>query len=301
MTLPSEDVLRELVARYARVLATYGDAFEGAELVTPTSTHFPDHFARDRKSLATLVARVASYTPLGEDVPLDVVLVEDPTDDGHCNTGCSKPASARIDGVQRIASGYRIAVPVTEVGNSTRLVCALARGIASAVIVEAGDAVKASDVGVESEVVGVASGFGVVLLEGSHVYTKSCGGPAMHRGTALAPSELAMLLALFCAVSEHSPRAARKHLGATQVEAFDEAWTFVSGNGSLIGKLREAPELLEGGAFAFENKRGLFSRLFSSRAALLASDEAPVSKRTRDADDERRLAEARALVEEELG
>ncbi len=291
-------MIRNLVARYARVLAAHGEAFEGAELVTPTGEHFPDHFARDQKSLERLIARVASYTPLGEDVALTFVLVEDETDDGHCTSGCSKPAASRIDGVQREGDGYRVAIPVTELGNATRLVCALARGISSAVLAEAGEEVAAREIGFESEIVAVASGFGVVLLEGSHVYTKSCGGPAIHRGTSLATDELAALLAFFCARNEISPRVTRKHLGATQAEAFDEAWAFTQSNTAIVKKLREAPELLEGGAFDFETKRGgLLSRLFSSREA----EVAPVSKRVRDPEEERRLAEARALVEEELG
>lgn len=298
MALPSETVLRNLVARYARLLAAHGDAFEGAELVTPTGAHFPDHFARDQKSVERLLSRVASYTPLGEDVPLSFVLVEDETDDGHCNSGCSKPASSRIDGVQRDGDGYRIAVPVTELGHPTRLVCALVRGISCAVLAEAEEQVDAREIGLASGIVAVASGFGVVLLEGSHVYTKSCGGPAIHRGTALATEELAALLAFFCAVNEMPGRAAKKHLGATQGEAFDEAWAFVERNEALVRKLREAPELLEGGAFSFDEKRGgLLSRLFSSREEAVA----PVSKRVRDPEEERRLAEARALVEEELG
>lgn len=297
MALPSESVLRTLVARYARILAAHGEAFEGAELVTPTGEHFPDHFARDQKSLERLIARVASYTPLGEDVPLSFVLVEDETDDGHCTSGCSKP-SARVDGVQSDGDGYRVAIPVTELGNATRLVCAIARGLSSAVLAEAGEEVAPREVGLESEIVAVASGFGVVMLEGSHVYTKSCGGPAIHRGTALATEELASLLAFFCARNEISPRVARKHLGATQAEAFDEAWSFVEKNDAIVKKLREAPELLEGGAFTFETKRGgLLSRLFSSRE----NEVAPVSKKQRDPEEERRLAEARALVEEELG
>jgi hypothetical protein len=298
MALAASSVIRNLVARYARILAAHGDAFEGAELVTPTGEHFPDHFARDQKSLERLVARVASYTPLGEDVPLSFVLVEDETDDGHCTTGCSKPAS-RIDGVQRDGDGYRVAIPVTELGNATRLVCAVARGLSLAVLAEAGEEVAAREIGFESEIVAVASGFGVVLLEGSHVYTKSCGGPAIHRGTALATDELAALLAFFCARNAISPRVARKHLGATQAEAFDEAWAFAQCNDAVVKKLREAPELLEGGAFELETKRGgLLSRLFSSRDE---ANVAPVSKRTRDPEEERRLAEARALVEEELG
>jgi hypothetical protein len=296
MTLPSETVLRNLVARYARILAAHGEAFEGAELVTPTGAHFPDHFARDQKSLERLITRVASYTPLGEDVPLSFVLVEDETDDGHCTSGCSKPA-ARIDGVQRIEDGYRVAIPVTELGNATRLVCAIARGLSAAVLAEAGEEIAPREIGLESEIIAVASGFGVVMLEGSHVYTKSCGGPAIHRGTTLATEELATLLAFFCAHADLPARAARKHLGATQAEAFDEAWTFVQNNDAIVKKLREAPELLEGGAFTFETKRGLLSRLFSSRQ----EEVAPVSKKTRDPEEERRLAEARALVEEELG
>ncbi len=260
--LPDDDVCRDLVARYAHVLSTCGEAFEGAELVTPTAEHFPDHFARDGKSLARLLERVVSYTPLGEDVPVGIVLVEDPNDDGHCTSGCSK-AGQRIDGVQKHGDGYRIALPVTELGNPTRLVCALARGVSAAVLGETGDEVDAREVGVASEVIAVASGFGVVLLEGSHVYAKSCGGPSIHQGTALGPSELGVLVALFCAVNDVSPRVVRKHLGATQTEAFDAAAAFVAKNAEVVRKLREAPELLETGVFAFEERRGLLARLLT--------------------------------------
>ncbi len=296
MALPSEDVLRDLVARYAGLLASHGAAFDGAGLVTPTSEHFPDHFAKDAQSVARLLVRTVSYTPLGADVPLELAFIEDQTDDGHCTSGCSKPNSGgRIDGVQRVGHGYRVAVPVTELSHPTRLVCALVRGVSAAVLVEAGERVDASDVGLMSEIVAIASGFGVVLLEASHVYTKSCGGPSIHQGTFLGPGELGVLLGLFCALNEIPARAARKHLGATQSEVFDEAWAFVQANELLVKKLREAPELLEGGAFAFESKKAsLLSRWLSSPAPV-------VTKRTRDPEEERKLAEARALVEEELG
>lgn len=276
--LPPNEVCRDLVARYAHVLATCGEAFEGAELVTPTAEHFPDHFARDGKSLARLLERVVSYTPLGEDVPLGIVLVEDAGlvsgDDGHCTSGCRSgsspqagtPAGQRVDGVQKHGDGYRIALPVTELGNPTRLVCALARGVSAAVLGETGDDVLSKggrEVAAASEVIAVASGFGVVLLEGSHVYAKACGGPSIHQGTALSPSELAVLVAIFCAVNDVSPRVVRKHLGATQAEAFDEAAAFVAKNGEVVRKLREAPELLETGVFTFEERRGLLARLLT--------------------------------------
>ncbi|HEY1958855.1 MAG TPA: hypothetical protein VGH28_24755 [Polyangiaceae bacterium] len=280
------------MARYARVLAAHGEAFEGAELVTPTGKHFPDHFARDAKSLGRLLARVVSYTPLGEDVPLEIGLIEGEGDDGHCTSGCSKPG-ARVDGVARVGDGYRVPLPLTETGSATRLVCALARGVSAAVLAEAGEEVEPREVGAWSEVFAVASGFGVVMLEGSYVYTNSCGGPSIHRGTAHSTSELAVLLAFFCAVTETPAKDARKHLGATQADAFDEAWAFVRKNESLVEKLREAPELLEGGAFSFEEKRGLFSRLLSR------DERAP--KPSADRPEKAVDPELRALVEEELG
>jgi hypothetical protein len=301
MALPPEDVLHVLVSRYAHVLSAHGEAFEGAELVTPTAEHFPDHFARDVRSLERLVARVASYTPLGEDVPLRIMLLEDAGDDGHCASGCARPG-ARVDGVQRAGDGYRVPLPMTELADATRLVCALARGVSAAVLAEAEEEVDGREVGALSEIFAVASGFGVVLLEGSYVYAKSCGGPSVHRGTALSTGELALLLAMFCATTDIKPRTARKHLGATQAAAFDEACAFLRANDSIVEKLREAPELLEGGAFSFESKRGLLSRLFSSSAREEAQPTpTPTPSRPRDAEEERRLAEARALVEEELG
>lgn len=293
MPLPSEDMLVELVARYAHVRAAHGEAFEGAELVTPTSEHFPDHWARDRESLGRLLARVVSYTPLGEDVPLELALVEDAADDGHCTSGCARPGS-RVDGVQRVGAGYRVPLPMSETASPARLVCALARGVSAAVLAEAGDDVDGADVGAWSEVFAVAAGFGVVLLEGSHVYTRACGGPSVHRGTALGTGELAVLLALFCELTNARPRAARKHLGATQAEAFDEAGAFVRANAEVVDKLRDAPELLEGGAFSFGKKRGVLARMFSSEQAVPPTEAR--SQKPRDASDD----DLRALVEEEL-
>ena len=307
MALPSEESLRALVTSYARLLTEHGEAFEGAELVTPTAEHFPDRFERTGDGLVRLLERVASYSPLGEDVPLEIALVEDGggDDDGHCSSGCSRPG-ARVDGVQRSGAGYRVPFPVTELANPTRMVCALARGVGAAVLAEAEERIEPEDVGAMSEVAAALSGFGVVLLEGSHVYAKSCGGPSIHQGTALSPGELGVLLALFCEVAGHDPRTARKYLGATQLEAFDEAREWVATNAALVRKLREAPELLCGGAFEIATKKpGLFSRLFGGKPrddaeALAAAPPSP-ARRQRSPEEERRLAEARALVEEELG
>jgi hypothetical protein len=296
MALPSEDVMRDLVARYAGLLAACGEAFEGAELVTPTAEHFPDHWARDAKSVGRLLERVVSYTPLPEGVPLEVQFVEDGGDDGHCTSGCSKPG-ARLDGVARVGNGYRMPISVTETGHPTRLVCALSRAVSAAVLAEA--EVEVDEIGLMSDVMATACGLGVLLLEGSHVYTKSCGGPSIHQGTFLDPGELSLLVALFCRLHDLPARAARKHLGATQAEAFDEAWAFVSANDGVVEKLREAPELLEAGAFVFEGKKGILSRLVE-RGEKIGNGNGHGNGNgngKKESGDE----ELRALVEEEFG
>jgi hypothetical protein len=314
MSLPPNDRLRFLVSAYAGLLAEHGEAFEGATLVTPTAEHFPDRFERTGPSVVRLLERVVSFSPLGEDVPLELALVEDtgegPNADGHCSSGCAVPG-ARIDGVQRNGHGYRLPLPATELANPTRLVCALARGVGAAVLAEAEVPAEPEDVGALSEVAAAAFGFGIVLLEGSHVYAKSCGGPSIHQGTALSPGEAAVMLALFCAVSDDSPAndadAARKYLGTTQLEAFDEARDWLSANAALVAKLREAPELLCGGAFEIATKKpGLWTRLFGGKPQPAPGEPAATprsgsARRQRSEEEERRLAEARALVEEELG
>jgi len=50
MALPSESVLRALVARYARILARMVRRSRAPSSSRPTGEHFPDHFARDQKS-----------------------------------------------------------------------------------------------------------------------------------------------------------------------------------------------------------------------------------------------------------
>jgi hypothetical protein len=109
------------------------------------------------------------------------------------------------------------------------------------------------------------------------------------------------LLALFMAVHDCKPSAARGHLEATQREAFDEAWVWVQSNDKLVGDLRDRPELLEDGVFPLEPVRGLLGRLFAKRNGAVEPPPTPSgARRQRTPEEERRLAEARALVDEAL-
>jgi len=296
----SPSALRFVVGEYASILAEHGDAFARAKLVTPTSEHFPDEFNRDADSVLALLERTMSYTPLADDLEVRLGFVEGEAEDkgGSCSKpGCGSGGSgwSRVDGVLDEEDGYRVLVHVADTGTPARLVGSLARSVGALLSSEAG-VPQDADTAVRCEVWAGAAGFGVLLLGAAHVYSKSCGGVNVHQGTALDVDALATMLALFCAVRGIKPGKATSHLAPTPREAFDEAWQLVDSNRELVRKLREAPELLVGGAFELEPPKGILGRLFGRKS----EEKAPVSspRRERSAEEQRKLDEARALVED---
>jgi hypothetical protein len=124
----------------------------------------------------------------------------------------------------------------------------------------------------------------------------------MAQATALSVEELTVALALFVGIHDAKVSDARANLGATQREAFDLALAWVESNPLLLETLRDRPALLETGLFDLEPVRGLVGRWFHKRKldkelrAPAAPSSTPLSE-----DKRRRLAEARALVDEVLG
>lgn len=292
--------LRFVVGEYASILADYGDAFDNAELILPTSEHFPDEFHRDADSVQALLERVMSYTPLADDLDVKIGFVEGEgeAEGKSCSSGGCGGGNgwARVDGVVDEGDGYRVLVHVADTASPVRLVGSLVRGVGSLLLLEAGE--KPDDIGPRSEIWAGAAGLGVLALSASHVYSKSCGGVNMHQGTALGPDALATMVALFCAVRGIKPGRASAHLSPTPKEAFEEAWRTIDSNRALVKKLRESPELLADGVFELEAQKGIFSRLFAR------DDKEPEIQIKRNVvrseDEQRRIEEARALVEEAL-
>jgi hypothetical protein len=299
------DSIRFVVAEYAHVLAEHGEAFEGAALVQPTGEYFPDEFARDVDSVETLLARILSYTPVAEDLPVSLGFVEGESEGGKgCTSGACSTSSgggwSRLDGALDEGDGYRVLVHVADTGNPVRLTTALARGAGAVLLAEAGEEPD-GDLGARSEIFAVAAGLGVLLLNGSHVFSKGCGGVNVHSGTALSPDELALALALFCAVHGKKKGEAREHLAPTQREAFDAAWAWVASNKRLVAALRTAPETLVDGIFPMEETKGLLGRIFCrEETPPPIVDHARAPAKVRSAAEEKRLAEMRALVAEAL-
>ena len=158
--------------------------------------------------------------------------------------------------------GYRLIVPVRDVGDPAVLGAALARCVGGMVLGEAGEEVTEHERLATAEIAATMCGFGLLLLNGSCVYTKSCGGLRAHQGTQLDVASSALGLALFLRVTGVKPGSARRHLETTQREAFDEALRWVDSNAKIVDALRLHPESLADGVFPIGGAKGILARVF---------------------------------------
>lgn len=305
------DAIAWIVKHLAHLRAEFGDVLGDPDLVEPNATYFPDEFSVTPEAIAQLARRMATYAPLSEELPIAVAFVEDEdaggnTQGGGCGSGACSPGGeknlARACAAET-DDGYALLLDVAAVNESALLTSAIARGLGRIVQYEAGEEVAARDEGPLAELTAVACGFGVLLLNGSCVYKKGCGGMRRHRGTFLETDELAMAVALFVRATGKKASLVRRHLPPTQREAFDEAWAWLEDRPNLVRALASAPETLVDGHFPAESKRGFFAKLLSRESG--RSDDAPleglsIRKTPRSEEELRRLTEAKALVDEAL-
>jgi hypothetical protein len=112
----------------------------------------------------------------------------------------------------------------------------------------------------------VALGLGTLLLAGSYLYQKSCGGPNVACLTALGVGELSVAFALFANHSGHSLRAARGELEATQRDQLNEAETWMLSNPRVTRLLATDPLRVALGDFELSAPKSWMARLFSGLA-----------------------------------
>jgi hypothetical protein len=322
MEFPPEPVVRAVIQRYAALMARLGREIGDRPLVLPTSEFFPDTFTPDEKSLRRLVKRMRKHAGM-RDVPIRGVLLDadgQPHESGSCSTGggggCGScaVASPGADAPPRLVDegdGWRLQVTEPELGHAVVLTANVARSLGYVFLFET--CAERTDIEAPIELsvdlAAVALGFGELLLEGSYIYQKSCGGPSVARVTALGPGELSLAAALFVALGDHSPRALASELPVTQRAAFDEAWALVDSNPDLVRALGSDPARVASGDFSLAETKPWLSRVFGKKKkkaeAELSLDElealvastATVAPRKRAAPDPKR-DELRALVDE---
>jgi hypothetical protein len=296
MELPL-DAARLLIERYARLLEQRGDEIGKRPLVLPTAEFFPDEFRGDAASLRRLVKRMRRHAGLA-DVPIraNVLEAEEEASGGGCSSGaCAVPkAGAGTPQARVVESGeeWLIQVPAAELRHPVVLTTNVARSLALVFLLEtrAPDENIAEPLDVSIDITAVALGFGELLLEGSHIYQKSCGGPSIGKVTGLTYPEVALLLALFVHMGDHSARKVKKQLPVTQAEAFSQMWEIVHAQRGLCEALASAPERVAEGFFSFKGEvggRDDAPSLAELEASLRAAPPKRTQKKSRDpADDE---------------
>src|SRR5882724_9018736 len=242
MDLPNNEVRRALVTSYASVVHSLGSIARERPIVLPNGDFFPDVFTGDEASVQRLLERMLEHAGLS-DMAMVVKFWGDDSQAG-CGTGacgsCGPAPQAEPESLERLVDAgdtWQVNVLPGEAAQPVALSSALCRAVALAVLREADAPPTHLNPDLAVDLTAVALGFGVLLLEGSHIYRKSCGGPSIARSTALGPSELSLVVALSAALGGHAPRAIHKHLSATQQALFAEARVWADSNAALVQSL----------------------------------------------------------------
>ncbi|HEY6723644.1 MAG TPA: hypothetical protein VI197_06405 [Polyangiaceae bacterium] len=278
MELPSGQVVRAVIQRYSRLISRLEEELGERPMVLPNGNFFPDRFRGDQKSVQKLVARMQEHAGIG-DIPIRVSVVsqEDASagDAGvsSCGSGgCAVPTIA-AHGLQRLVDegdGWRLQLLEAELRHPVVLSTNIARSLAYVFLVETKEEHEVIEppVDITADMTAVALGLGSLLLQGSYIYAKSCGGPSVARVTKMSCPELAIAFAAFVVRGDHSVREALKELDVTQRELLGEAHLLFESNRHVITQLRTAPAKLAQGDFELSEAKPWLSRMFGRRKEL---------------------------------
>lgn len=279
MELPPEAVTRAVVQRYARLLGRLGAELGQPPLVLPTGKFFPDVFEPNKKGLRRLLRRMQKHAGI-DDIPVKVRVIPaegEPEHGGSCGTGsCGVPKTSGepIARVVESEQGWRVQVPEAELGHPVVLTTNLARALGFIFLVETqeeGEPIEAP-VDVTADLAAVALGFGVLMLQGAYIYSKSCGGPSVGQVTKLSCPELAVAGALFAMRDGHNPKRALRELETTQRALLESALELLESNPGLLSKLKDDPKRLAEGEFDLNEAKPWLLRVFGSRKRKAAGD-----------------------------
>ncbi len=280
MQLPTVQVTRAIIQRYARICARHGSDLGQRPLVLPNGNFFPDTFRGDAESAELITKRMCEHAGI-EDIPIRTVVMPletGTTSSASCSSGsCGLPQTSS-SGLARVVDegdSWLLQIPEPEMRHPIALTTNLARSLAFIFLVETKRDGEVLDppVDVTADFTAVALGFGPLMLQGSYIYAKSCGGPQIASVTKVALPELAIAVALFTSLGNHSISPALKELDITQRTLLSEASRWMRANKKFINKLRQNPKHVESGRFEFEEPGGLLSGLFGGKKRRSGGEE----------------------------
>lgn len=269
MELPDDRTLRELLRRYASLVERFGPDWGTRPLVLPNGKFFPDTFSGDLPSVSRLLRRMQQHAGMS-DIPIEVSLLGVDGSSEACGSGgcgsCAAPSVSPEVAAARLVDlgdGWRITVDPSEVHSPVVLTAALARELGHVFLLEESSAARPIEEPLEVtvELTAVGLGLGTLLLAGSYLYQKSCGGPSVAHLTALGVSELSIAFCMFAKMGGHGLRQARAELGATQRAALDEADTWLASNPEVSRLLSSDPLRLVLGDFELSPPKSWVARV----------------------------------------
>jgi hypothetical protein len=203
----------------------------------------------------------------------------------------------------------------SELGHATALTTLLGRSLAQVLLEEVReDHTRGVPQTPELiELTAMRLGYGPLLLEGSHVYSKGCGGPQIHHLTKLDTGELAFALALLAHAFSLRLRPVYSHLSTTQSSLLREAEELVEANSELVSWVREGKSGVAVSLAAprsrllswFSGKRGVSNETFSESLLIGTTDRprllgAAASKKLPSQQSDTPATKPRAPVDEQL-
>lgn len=283
MQLPPLQVSRAVMQRYSRLLSRYRDELGERPLILPNGDFFPDEFVGDSDSVALLAERMQFHAGL-HDIPITCRVVTPGTDEAmpsKCGSGgCGVPLTAG-SGIERLVDqgdSWLLQVPMPELRHPVALTTNLARSLAFVFMVETqkeGEVLE-PPVDISADLVGVALGFGPLLLQGSYIYAKSCGGPQIASVTKIGVSELSIAVALFAHLGGHKLGPALKEIDLTQRTLLADADRLMGLNRNIVMKIKASPKEMARADFRLQETgsfvRELFSKLSKKTAPIESLD-----------------------------
>jgi hypothetical protein len=276
MDFPDERALRDLVQRYASIIERFGADIGKRPMVLPNGRFFPDTFTGDFPSVRRLLGRMQGHAGMS-DIPIALGVAGAEELDAACGSGgcgsgsCATPGAPAGPAAARLVDlgdGWQINIDPSEARNPVVLTAALARSLGHVFLLEETSLERPIEepLEVSIELTTVALGLGTLLLSGSYLYQKSCGGPNVSRLTALGVGELAVVFAMFAKHSGHNLRRARAELDATQRERLGDAETWLLSNPHVSQLLQQDPLRLTLGDFELSAPKSWMARLLSGLA-----------------------------------
>lgn len=277
MQLPQAQVTRAVIQRYARLHHRYRDDLGSRDLVLPNADYFPDEFVGDPDSAVLLALRMQEHAGL-VDVPIECRVVSPGTptpQSSSCGSGACGTPQTSGSGVARLVDtgeSWVLQVPAAELRHPVALTTNLARSLAYVFLIETKREEETLEppVDVTADLVAVALGFGTLMLQGSYIYVKSCGGPQIASVTKIGVAELAISTALFAHLGGHDLGLALKSLDVTQKAALNEANKLIKANKKLLARLAQSPDRVAKEPFELNQPGDLFGSLrrkLASRSA----------------------------------